>query len=113
MTLQPHAELRCDSLLSPSTDRVTFQPGSPQNVTIGANETVQALLSAVPVDVAFVTLQFHTRDHNATLSYSRVRGLRQGLGVGGLGAFIPLSGNTQVWATQTFTFRLQPGSNLA
>lgn len=53
-------------------NRVTFQPGSPQNVTIGANETVQALLSAVPVDVAFVTLQLHTRDHNATLSYSRI-----------------------------------------
>lgn len=58
----------CDSL----TDRVTFLPGAPQNVTIGVNETLQAVASAIPVDVAFVTLQFHTQDHNATLSYNRV-----------------------------------------
>ncbi|CAG00269.1 unnamed protein product [Tetraodon nigroviridis] len=50
---------------------VTFLPGRPQNVTVGANETVRAVLSAVPVDVAFVTLQFHAQDHNATLSYTR------------------------------------------
>lgn len=42
-------------------------------MTVGANETVRVVLSAVPVDVAFVTLQFHTQDHNATLSYTRVR----------------------------------------
>lgn len=42
-------------------------------MTVGANETVRAVLSAVPVDVAFVTLQFHAQDHNATLSYTRVR----------------------------------------
>lgn len=77
MTLQPCAELWCDSLPS-LTDRVTFLPGRPQNVTIGVNETVQAALSAIPIDVAFITLQFHTLDHNATLSYSRVRkGRRQ------------------------------------
>lgn len=57
----------------PLTDRVTFLLGRPQNVTIGANETVQAVLSAIPIDVAFITLQFHTQDRNATLSYDRVR----------------------------------------
>lgn len=57
----------------PLTDRVTFLLGRPQNVTIGANETVQAVLSAIPINVAFITLQFHTQDRNATLSYDRVR----------------------------------------
>ncbi|XP_056878633.1 transmembrane 7 superfamily member 3 [Takifugu flavidus] len=52
--------------------RVTFLPGAPQNVTMGVNQTLQAVAAAIPVDVAFVTLQFHTQDHNATLSYYRV-----------------------------------------
>lgn len=51
---------------------MTFLPGRSQNVTVGANETVQVVLAAMPIDVAFVTLQFHARNHNATLSYSRV-----------------------------------------
>lgn len=39
---------------------------------ISQNETVQAVASRIPGDVAFVTLQFHTQYHNATLSYNRV-----------------------------------------
>lgn len=94
------------TLCLPSTDRVTFQPGSAQNVTISANETVQALLAAIPVDVAFATLQFHTRDHNATLSYGRVRELRQG-------TFVPFPGNTEAWRKLIFTLRRKRGSNVA
>lgn len=56
---------------------MTFLPGAPQNVTIGVNETLQAVAAAIPIDVAFVTLQFHTQDHNATLSYTRVSSLLQ------------------------------------
>lgn len=61
-----------DFLSCALTDRVTFLPGAPRNLTIGVNETVQAAVPGVPVDVAFATLQFHTQDHNATLSYNRV-----------------------------------------
>lgn len=47
-------------------------PGVFQDVRISQNETVQAVASRIPGDVAFVTLQFHTQYHNATLSYNRV-----------------------------------------
>lgn len=55
------------------TDRVVFLPGMFQNVSISQNETVQAVVSRIPSDVAFITLQFHTQHRNATLSYFRVR----------------------------------------
>lgn len=55
------------------TDRVIFLPGTFQNVSVSRNETVQAVVSRIPVEVAFITLQFHTQHHNATLSYTRVR----------------------------------------
>lgn len=61
---------------------MTFLPGAPQNVTVGVNETVQAVLAAAPADAAFVTLQLHTRDHNVTLSYSRVSQWYQNRAVG-------------------------------
>lgn len=55
------------------TDRVIFLPGTFQNVSVSQNETVQAVVSRIPVEVAFITLQFHTQHRNATLSYTRVR----------------------------------------
>lgn len=53
-------------------DQLVFLPGIFQDVKISQNETVQAVASRIPGDVAFVTLQFHTQYHNATLSYNRV-----------------------------------------
>ncbi|KAF6722555.1 Transmembrane 7 superfamily member 3 [Oryzias melastigma] len=53
-------------------NRVTFLPGTFQNVSISQNETVQAVVSRILPEVAFITLQFHTQHRNATLSYSRV-----------------------------------------
>lgn len=57
-----------------SSDRVTFLPGAFQNVNVSLNETVEAVVTRIPPDVAFITLQFHTLHRNATLSYTRVRG---------------------------------------
>uniref|UniRef100_A0A4W6G0M0 Transmembrane 7 superfamily member 3 n=1 Tax=Lates calcarifer TaxID=8187 RepID=A0A4W6G0M0_LATCA len=55
--------------------RVIFLPGTFQNVSVSHNETVQAIVSRIPPEVAFVTLQFHTQHRNATLSYTRMPGL--------------------------------------
>nr|XP_040029605.1 transmembrane 7 superfamily member 3 [Gasterosteus aculeatus aculeatus] len=56
-------------------NRVIFLLGTFQNVSVSRNETVQAVVSRIPADVAYVTLQFHTQHRNATLSYSRMPGL--------------------------------------
>ncbi|KAK2883260.1 transmembrane 7 superfamily member 3 [Channa argus] len=56
-------------------NRVIFLPGMFQDVSVSQNETVQAFVSSIPSDVAFVTVQFHTQRHNATLSYARVPSL--------------------------------------
>ncbi|KAG8005786.1 Transmembrane 7 superfamily member 3, partial [Nibea albiflora] len=74
------------------TDRVIFLPGTFQNVSVSKNETVQAVVSRIPSEVAFITLQFHTQRHNATLSYTRMPG--QGLSLtavdsGLLSALVP------------------------
>ncbi|XP_020507363.2 transmembrane 7 superfamily member 3 [Labrus bergylta] len=53
-------------------NRVIFLPGTFQNVSVSQNETVQAIVSRIPPEVAFITVQFHTQHHNATLSYTRV-----------------------------------------
>lgn len=53
-------------------NRVVFLPGTFQNVSVSQNESVQAVVSRIPPAVAFITLQFHTQHHNATLSYTRV-----------------------------------------
>lgn len=58
-------------------NRVFFLPGTFQNVNVSKNETVQAVVSRISSNVAFITLQFHTQRHNATLSYTRNTG--QGL----------------------------------
>ncbi|XP_076007111.1 transmembrane 7 superfamily member 3 [Genypterus blacodes] len=55
-------------------NRVVFLPGTFQNVNVSGNETVQVLVSRIPPEAAFITLQFHTQQHNATLSYTRVPG---------------------------------------
>nr|XP_019955397.1 PREDICTED: transmembrane 7 superfamily member 3 [Paralichthys olivaceus] len=54
-------------------NRVIFLPGTFQNVSLSQNETVQAVVSRIPPEVAFITLQFHTQHRNVTLSYNRVR----------------------------------------
>ncbi|KAA8579945.1 hypothetical protein FQN60_005480 [Etheostoma spectabile] len=56
-------------------NRVVFLPGAFQNVSVSQNETVQAVVSRIPPEVAFITLQFHTQHRNATLSYTRMPGL--------------------------------------
>ncbi|XP_038137827.1 transmembrane 7 superfamily member 3 [Cyprinodon tularosa] len=53
-------------------NRVTFLPGTFQNINVSQNETVQAVVTRIPAEVAFITLQFHTLHRNATLSYTRV-----------------------------------------
>lgn len=50
-----------------------FLPGAFQNVSVSKNETVQAVVSRIPAEVTFITLQFHTQHRNATLSYTTVR----------------------------------------
>ncbi|XP_037552154.1 transmembrane 7 superfamily member 3 [Nematolebias whitei] len=59
-------------LVRAQENRVTFLPGTFQNVNVSQNETVQAVVSGIPPGVAFVTLQFHTQHRNATLSYTRI-----------------------------------------
>ncbi|XP_049617658.1 transmembrane 7 superfamily member 3 [Syngnathus scovelli] len=51
-------------------NRVVFQPGAFQNVSVSGNETLQAVATRIPAEVAYVTVQFHTQRHNVTLSYS-------------------------------------------
>ncbi|KAF7664948.1 hypothetical protein LDENG_00159710 [Lucifuga dentata] len=52
-------------------NQVVFLLGTFQNVSVSRNETVQAVVSRIPPEVAFITLQFHTQRHNATISYTR------------------------------------------
>ncbi|KAM6985419.1 transmembrane 7 superfamily member 3 [Aplochiton taeniatus] len=56
-------------------NRVVFMLGTFRNVSVPQNETVQAVVSRIPIDVAYITLQFHTQHQNATLSYTRIPGL--------------------------------------
>ncbi|XP_069556254.1 transmembrane 7 superfamily member 3 isoform X2 [Brachyistius frenatus] len=56
-------------------NRVTFLPGTFQNVNISNNETLQAEVSRIPAEVAVITLQFHTQYRNATLSYTQFPGV--------------------------------------
>ncbi|XP_034019578.1 transmembrane 7 superfamily member 3 [Thalassophryne amazonica] len=64
--------LRWNEVRTQMENRVVFLPGIFQTVTLSQNETVQAMVSRIPTDVAFITLQFHALYRNATLSYSRV-----------------------------------------
>uniref|UniRef100_A0A665UMS2 TM7S3/TM198-like domain-containing protein n=1 Tax=Echeneis naucrates TaxID=173247 RepID=A0A665UMS2_ECHNA len=54
---------------------VIFLPGTFQNISVSQNETVQAVVSRITPEVAFITLQFHTQHRNATLSFTRFPGL--------------------------------------
>ncbi|XP_041833029.1 transmembrane 7 superfamily member 3 [Melanotaenia boesemani] len=60
-------------------NRVIFLPGTFQNVNVSQNETVQLMVSRIPVEIAFITLQFHTLYRNATLSYTRMPSQDQSL----------------------------------
>lgn len=55
-------------------NQVVFLLGAFRNVSFSQNETVQATVSGIPAQVAFITLQFHTLHRNATLSYTRTHG---------------------------------------
>ncbi|XP_062860764.1 transmembrane 7 superfamily member 3 [Trichomycterus rosablanca] len=61
-------KLRCQH----TEDQVVFSLGTFQNVSIPENGSVEVVMSRIPADVAFITLQFHTRNSNATLSYTRI-----------------------------------------
>lgn len=60
------------SLRAQDENRVVFSLGTFQNVSVPVNGTVQAVVSRIPADVSFITLQFHTQHRNVTLSYSQV-----------------------------------------
>ncbi|XP_045555931.1 transmembrane 7 superfamily member 3 isoform X3 [Salmo salar] len=73
-----------------SGDRVVFLFNTFQNVNVNENETVQAVVSRIPPEVAFITLQFHTQHSNATLSYTRMPGLGLSLTAVDSGLLSPL-----------------------
>ncbi|XP_067284813.1 transmembrane 7 superfamily member 3 [Pseudorasbora parva] len=60
------------SVRAQDENRVVFSLGTFQNVSVPVNGTVQAVVSRIPADVSFITLQFHTQHNNVTLSYSQV-----------------------------------------
>ncbi|KAK7129605.1 hypothetical protein R3I93_019297 [Phoxinus phoxinus] len=60
------------SVRAQDENRVVFSLGTFQNVSVPVNGTVQAVVSRIPADVSFITLQFHTQHSNITLSYSQV-----------------------------------------
>ncbi|XP_064198346.1 transmembrane 7 superfamily member 3 [Anguilla rostrata] len=53
-------------------NRVVFSLGTFLNVTVPRNTTVQAVVSRIPRDITHITVQFHTRNHNTTLSYTQI-----------------------------------------
>ncbi|XP_051974325.1 transmembrane 7 superfamily member 3-like [Xyrauchen texanus] len=60
------------SLRAQDENSVEFSLGMFQNVSVPTNGTVQAVVSRIPPDVSFITLQFHTQYRNITLSYTLV-----------------------------------------
>ncbi|KAJ8398893.1 hypothetical protein AAFF_G00418010 [Aldrovandia affinis] len=60
------------AVLSQDANSVVFSLGTFRNVTVPQNATVQAVVSRIPQDITYITLQFHTQHLNATLSYSLV-----------------------------------------
>ncbi|XP_056101345.1 transmembrane 7 superfamily member 3 [Rhinichthys klamathensis goyatoka] len=60
------------SVRAQDENRVVFSLGTFQNVSVPVNGTVQAVVSRIPADVSFITLQFHTQHSNVTLSYTQV-----------------------------------------
>ncbi|XP_048011179.1 transmembrane 7 superfamily member 3 [Megalobrama amblycephala] len=60
------------SVRAQDENRVVFSLGTFQNVSVPENGTVQAVVSRIPANVSFITLQFHTQRSNITLSYFQV-----------------------------------------
>ncbi|XP_077091287.1 transmembrane 7 superfamily member 3 [Siphateles boraxobius] len=60
------------SVRTQDENRVVFSLGTFQNVSVPVNGTVQAVVSRIPADISFITLQFHTQHSNVTLSYTQV-----------------------------------------
>lgn len=71
-------------------NQVVLLPGIFQNVNISLNESVQATVSRIPPEVAFIVLQFHTLYHNATLSYTRLPGVGLFVNAADVGLLSPL-----------------------
>ncbi|XP_051544417.1 transmembrane 7 superfamily member 3-like isoform X2 [Myxocyprinus asiaticus] len=74
-----------------------------QNVSVPVNGTVQAVVSRIPPDVSFITLQFHTQHRNITLSYTLVPVYGQSLtavDAGLLSTLLPTQ-STISWFLQT------------
>ncbi|XP_010890932.2 transmembrane 7 superfamily member 3 isoform X2 [Esox lucius] len=61
-----------DGVISQLENRVEFLFNTFQEVRVDENETVQAVVSRIPIEVAFITVQFHTQRDNVTLSYTRI-----------------------------------------
>ncbi|XP_036432546.1 transmembrane 7 superfamily member 3 [Colossoma macropomum] len=64
--------LSCLHVLHAQENQVVFSLGTFQNVSVPVNGSVQAVVSRIPAEVAFITLQFHTQHRNATLSFRSV-----------------------------------------
>uniref|UniRef100_A0A673KTS5 Transmembrane 7 superfamily member 3-like n=1 Tax=Sinocyclocheilus rhinocerous TaxID=307959 RepID=A0A673KTS5_9TELE len=84
-------------------DRVLFSLGTFQNVSVPVNGTVQAVVSRVPADVSFLTLQFHTHHRNVTLSYTLIPlyGFSVTAADAGLLSNLTLSQTTVSWFLKT------------
>ncbi|XP_051976692.1 transmembrane 7 superfamily member 3-like isoform X2 [Xyrauchen texanus] len=91
------------SLRAQDENRVVFSLGKFQNVSVPVNETVHAVVSRIPPDVAFITLQFHTQQRNVTLSYTQAPVYGQSITAPDAGLLSTLSPNqsTISWYLQT------------
>ncbi|XP_048884710.1 transmembrane 7 superfamily member 3 isoform X2 [Brienomyrus brachyistius] len=65
----------CNGVVAQTANRVIFSLGTFQNVTVPGNATVEVQVSGIPVEVSYITFQFHTWRHNITLSYTEVPAL--------------------------------------
>ncbi|XP_023664617.2 transmembrane 7 superfamily member 3 isoform X1 [Paramormyrops kingsleyae] len=65
----------CNGVVAQTANRVVFSLGTFQNVTVPGNTTVEVQVSGIPVEVTYLTFQFHTWRHNITLSYTEVPAL--------------------------------------
>ncbi|XP_051544416.1 transmembrane 7 superfamily member 3-like isoform X1 [Myxocyprinus asiaticus] len=91
------------SLHAQDENSVEFSLGMFQNVSVPVNGTVQAVVSRIPPDVSFITLQFHTQHRNITLSYTLVPVYGQSLtavDAGLLSTLLPTQ-STISWFLQT------------
>ncbi|XP_051546539.1 transmembrane 7 superfamily member 3-like isoform X2 [Myxocyprinus asiaticus] len=91
------------SLRAQDENRVVFSLGKFQNVSVPVNGTVQVVISRIPPDVSFITLQFHTPHRNVTLSYTQAPVYGQSVtaaDAGLLSALLP-NQSTLSWFLQT------------